>query len=208
MGQAEGLPVHHYHEVLEGGAIEVNGEGLLLTTEAVLLNPNRPPHYEKNTIEQLLNERLGAREVIWLKSGIVGDDTGGHIDDIARFTTPHSILISDDPHGPNASILEENQRLLQQQFTGTIIKLPMPKACEIPGWRLPVLPASYVNFLITNHMILVPTFRQKANDDRALGIIAEQFPRHEVVGIDALDIVHEGGAIHCISMQQAAHPIS
>ncbi len=202
MAKSQGLACRTYAEVLEGGAIESNGQGTIMTTEAVLLNPNRNPHLDKAGVEAMLQERLGADHVIWLKDGIVGDDTGGHIDDIARFVNTDTILISQDDSGPNRDTLAENRRLLQEQSGASIIDLPMPSACEIPGWRLPTLPASYVNFLITNETVLVPTFRQKKNDNAAMGVIAEHFPARDVIGIDALDIVAEGGAIHCISMQQ------
>ena len=202
MAQSQGLTCRSYPEILEGGAIESNGAGTMMTTEAVLLNKNRNPHLNKADLETLLHSRLGIEHVIWLGDGIVGDDTGGHIDDIARFTATDTILISSDPHGPNKESLTRNYHLLKEQSAASVIKLPMPEACNIPGWRLPTLPASYVNFLITNESVLVPTFRQEQNDDRALGTLREHFPSREVIGIDALDLVSEGGALHCISMQQ------
>ena len=155
----------------------------------------------------MLGENLGAKQVVWLDQGIEGDDTGGHIDDIARFTRKDQIVISQAERGPNQPILERNLHLLQEQQTSAeIIKLPMPEACEVPGWRLPVLPASYVNFLITNALVLVPTFRQPQRDQFALGLLQDIFPSRQVVGIDSLDIVREGGALHCISMQQPLAP--
>jgi len=150
----------------------------------------------------MLSQRLGAQKVIWLQNGIIGDDTGGHIDDIARFVNTNTIIISSDQNGPNKKNLEVNANLLSDQSNAEIAHLPMPEACEIPGWRLPTLPASYVNFLITNKTVLVPTFRQPKNDDRALSIIGDHFPNRKIIGIDSLDIVSEGGALHCISMQQ------
>ncbi len=195
--------------ILEGGAIEVNGAGHLLTTEAVLLNPNRNPQLSREAIEQKLRDGLGVRDILWLKQGIEGDDTDGHIDDLARFTNPHTILACTDPEGPNRSILEDNLQRLHHFARPDgrafdIVEIPLPEACEVPGWRLPVLPASYVNFLIVNDGVLVPTFRQARNDDRALGIIGELFPDRRITAIDCLDLVEEGGTLHCISQQQPA----
>ncbi|NQX01654.1 agmatine deiminase family protein [bacterium] len=197
--------------ILEGGAIEINGAGQLLTTEAVLLNPNRNPGLSRGEIEQKLRDGLGVSEIFWLKQGIEGDDTDGHIDDLARFIDPQTILACADPSAgsPNQPILQDNLSRLRS-FLGPsgrafeVLEIPLPEACEVPGWRLPVLPASYVNFLIVNGGVLVPTFRQRKNDDRALGMIRELFADREIVGIDCLDLVEEGGTLHCISQQQPA----
>ena len=197
--------------ILEGGAIEINGAGQLLTTEAVLLNPNRNTRLDRAEIEQLLREGLGVSEILWLKQGIEGDDTDGHIDDLARFVDSHTILACVDraPTSPNRAILEDNLARLRGFLAPNnrafdVVAIPLPEACEVPGWRLPVLPASYVNFLIVNGGVLVPTFRQGKNDDRALGMIRELFPDREITGIDSLDLVEEGGTLHCISQQQPA----
>ena len=197
--------------ILEGGAIEINGSGQLLTTEAVLLNPNRNPNLSREEIEAKLRDTLGVRDILWLKQGIEGDDTDGHIDDLARFIDDSTIIActEPDPTSPNRAVLDENLGRLKS-FTGAtgrgfeIVEIHLPEACEVPGWRLPVLPASYVNFLIVNGGLLVPTFRQKRNDDRALGMLRELFPDREVTGIDCLDLVEEGGTLHCISQQQPA----
>jgi agmatine deiminase len=195
--------------ILEGGAIEINGAGQLLTTEAVLLNPNRNPNLSREQIEQRLRDGLGVSEILWLKQGIEGDDTDGHIDDLARFVDPQTLLACIDPGVANQQILGENLSRLRA-FTGPngrafdVLEIPLPEACEVAGWRLPVLPASYVNFLIVNGGVLVPTFRQLKNDDRALGMIRELFPDREITGIDCLDLVEEGGTLHCISQQQPA----
>jgi agmatine deiminase len=197
--------------ILEGGAIEVNGSGQLLTTEAVLLNPNRNPTLCRDEIETRLREGLGVHEICWLRQGIEGDDTDGHIDDLARFIDDATVLacVESDANSPNAAVLAENARRLAG-FTGAggkpleVVPIHLPEACEVPGWRLPVLPASYVNFLIVNGGVLVPVFRQRANDDRALGLIRELFPDRDVQGIDCLDLVEEGGTLHCISQQQPA----
>jgi agmatine deiminase len=197
--------------ILEGGAIEINGAGQLLTTEAVLLNPNRNPQLSRAEIEQRIRDGLGVSEILWLKQGIEGDDTDGHIDDIARFVDSQTLLACTDRNetSPNQAILEDNLARLRS-FLGPnqrpfeVVEIPLPEGCEVPGWRLPVLPAAYVNFLIVNGGVLVPTFRQEKNDDRALGIIREMFPDRQVVGIDCLDLVEEGGTLHCISQQQPA----
>lgn len=197
--------------ILEGGAIEINGVGQLLTTEAVLLNPNRNPHLSRGDIEELLRQGLGVNEILWLKSGIEGDDTDGHIDDLVRFVSDTAMLacVEKDSASPNHKVLTENFSTLSgfRKTTGgpfDLIEMHMPEACEVPGWRLPVLPASYVNYLLVNHGVIVPQFRQKKNDQRALAIIQEIFPDREVVGIDCLELVEEGGTLHCISQQQPA----
>jgi agmatine deiminase len=197
--------------ILEGGAIEINGAGHLLTTEAVLLNKNRNPHLSREEIEQKLRDGLGVSEIHWLERGIEGDDTDGHIDDLARFVDEETILACIDPSGTseNQKVLNDNLGRLvsfhsHKRRPFEIVEIPLPEACEVPGWRLPVLPASYVNFLIVNGGVIVPTFRQARNDDRALGMIRELFPGREIVGIDCLDLVEEGGTLHCISQQQPA----
>lgn len=197
--------------ILEGGAIEVNGLGQLLTTEAVLLNPNRNPHLDRQQIEAKLREGLGVTEILWLARGIEGDDTDGHIDDLVRFVDAETLVacVEPNPKSPNHAVLEENFSRLRNFLTPggrtfELVPMPLPEACEVPGWRLPVLPASYVNFLIVNDGVLAPTFRQSRNDDRALGLLRELFPGREVRGIDCLDLVEEGGTLHCLSQQQPA----
>ena len=197
--------------ILEGGAIEINGAGQLLTTEAVLLNPNRNPQLGRAAIEEKLRDGLGVSEVLWLRQGIEGDDTDGHIDDLARFVDPQTLVACVDraKESANHRVLAENLARLRG-FSGPngrafeVIEMPLPQACEVPGWRLPVLPASYVNFLVVNGGVLVPTFRQGRNDDQALGLIRELFAGRDVVGIDCLELVEEGGTLHCISQQQPA----
>lgn len=195
--------------ILEGGAIEINGVGQLLTTEAVLLNPNRNSEMERDEIEQLLRGGLGVKEILWLKGGIEGDDTDGHIDDLVRFVSDSAMLacVEHDRSSPNHRILTDNWNDLAnfQTVTGgkfDLLEMPMPEACEVPGWRLPLLPAAYVNYLLVNDGVLVPQFRQKKNDQRAMAILKEVFPDRELRGIDCLDLVEEGGTLHCISQQQ------
>ena len=205
------LPRFEGGMILEGGAIEVNSQGQLLTTEAVLLNPNRNPELAREDIEGKLRDTLGVKEILWLEKGIEGDDTDGHIDDLTRFVSDDAIIACTEPDrsSPNHSALSGNMDRLKDFSTSAgkpfeIIPIHLPQACEIPGWRLPLLPASYVNFLIINHTVLVPTFRQNRNDDRAAGIIRDLFPGREVITIDCLDLVQEGGTLHCISQQQPA----
>ncbi|MDP3850336.1 MAG: agmatine deiminase family protein [Luteolibacter sp.] len=207
IAEAIGKRVFKGGMILEGGAIEINGNGQLLTTEAVLLNPNRNPRLDRGDIEQVLRDGLGVSEILWLKQGIEGDDTDGHIDDLARFTDARTILACIDRSAHNRSILNDNLARMRSHLGPNgrpfeVVEIPLPEACEVPGWRLPVLPASYVNFLIVNGGVLVPTFRQRANDDRARGMIREMFPDREITGIDCLDLVEEGGTLHCISQQQ------
>jgi agmatine deiminase len=210
---ADSLGMRHFEGdmILEGGAIEVNGAGDLLTTEAVLLNPNRNPDLGRDEIATRLRSSLGVSDILWIERGIEGDDTGGHIDDLARFVNDGTIVagIERDAASPNHAVLAGNlARLCEfRSADGTpfeMVEVPMPQACEVPGWRLPVLPASYLNFLIVNGAVLVPTFRQKHNDDRALGMLRELFPDRQIVGIDSLDLVEEGGSLHCITQQQPA----
>lgn len=197
--------------ILEGGAIEVNGAGQALTTEAVLLNPNRNPGLSREEIEVRLRMGLGVRELLWLERGIEGDDTGGHVDDLARFVGDEVIVacVEGEEASPNRAVLKSNLERLREFRTPAgrpfeIVEMPMPTACELPGWRLPVLPASYVNYLVVNGGVLVPTFRQGVRDDWALGLYRELFPGREVVGIDCLDLVEEGGSLHCLTQQQPA----
>ncbi len=210
IAEALGMRLFKGGMILEGGAIEINGAGQLLTTEAVLLNPNRNPQLSRENIEQHLRDLLGVSDVLWLEKGIEGDDTDGHIDDLARFIDPTTILAcSDSSNLGNRKTLEANRNRLanfrdSRGRSFEIFDIPLPEACEVPGWRLPILPASYVNFLILNDAVLVPTFRQKKNDDRALGLIREMFCSREIIGIDCLDLVEEGGTLHCISQQQPA----
>ncbi len=192
--------------VLEGGSIDVNGEGTILTTEQCLLNKNRNPGLGKEEIEIYLKEYLGACKVIWLKQGITGDDTDGHVDDVARFVNLTTVLCAyeDDPEDENYLPLKENYELLSKESDQDgnplkVIKLPMPG--RVGARRR--LPASYANFYIGNEVVLVPVFSHK-NDRKALKIIQEVFPDRKVVGINCREMVHGLGTIHCISQQQPA----
>lgn len=203
------LPALSSKMILEGGAIEGNGQGLLLTTEAVLLNPNRNPGMSRAEIEAELHRMLGTRSVFWLGQGIEGDDTDGHIDDMVRFVNAEAVvsITEADAHSPHYRVLAENNERLQDLRTPQgsrveIVPLPMPKPLVAKDWRLEQLPASYANFLICNGAVIVPIFMQEKEDDRALGILRECFPGRRVLGIDARRLVLEGGAIHCITQQQ------
>ncbi len=191
--------------VLEGGSIDVNGEGTLLTTEQCLLNENRNPDLTKKQIEQYLSDYLGVTHFIWLKRGILGDDTDGHIDDLARFVNPTTIVCAfqEDKTDPEYGVLNENYQILSQSLDQDgnkieVIKLPMPHLISDEGQQLP---ASYTNFYIGNEKVLVPVFDHK-NDAKALAILQKLFPTRKVVGIRCVDLVYGFGTIHCISQQQ------
>jgi agmatine deiminase len=196
--------------VLEGGAIDVNGAGTLLSTEECLLDYEvqaRNPHLSRAEIEQVLHENLGASNVLWLNKGIVGDDTHGHVDDFCRFTDEKTIALAEEknPEDANHRILEENrERLegfrLENGSRPTVVRLPMPAPLVFAGVRLP---ASYANFYIANEAVLVPTFNDE-NDRAALGILAELFPSRKIVGIHAVDLVWGLGTLHCLSQQEPA----
>lgn len=192
--------------VLEGGSIDVNGKGLLLTTEQCLLHPNRNPQLTRADIERTLKDYLGVRRILWLKEGIVGDDTDGHIDDITRFFRPDGIITVVEPNqrDPNHRLLAVNRERLRGFTTITgraieIVELPMPAPVVIKGERVP---ASYANFLIINGAVLVPTFRQSRRDQRACGIIGECFPGRDIVPIDCAELIWGLGTLHCLSQQQ------
>ncbi len=193
--------------VMEGGSIDVNGQGTLLTTEACLLNPNRNPSLTKSEIETYVREYFGVQKILWLGDGIVGDDTDGHIDDLARFVDPTTVVcvVEDDPADVNYALLQDNWQRLQgltdqhgRQLR--IVALPMPSPVEYDGNRLP---ASYANFYLANQLVLVPTYNCR-NDQRALAILQDLFPSRQVVGIPCTDLVWGLGAIHCITQQQPA----
>ena len=189
--------------VLEGGSIDVNGSGTLLTTEECLLSPvqARNPGLSPAEVERLLGEYLGIDRVVWLRRGIAGDDTHGHIDDLARFVDAETIVIAseDDPSDANYEPLRENFDLLRKE-PFRVVKLPMPHPLQFNGVRLP---ASYANFYIANRMVLVPTFNDP-NDRHALATLAGLFPDREVVGIHCVELVWGLGTLHCMTQQQPA----
>ena len=195
--------------VLEGGRIDVNGAGLMLTTEECLLSDvqQRNPGMGRTDYETVFDEYLGVEKVLWLNKGIAGDDTHGHVDDLARFVGPRTVVtvVEDDPADANSAPLLENfERLMG--FTDLdghrleVVRLPMPRPMVYAGQRLP---ASYANFYIANGVVLVPTFNDPA-DRLALGILAELFPGREVIGIHCVDLVWGLGTLHCMTQQEPA----
>jgi len=208
IAKALGLRRFEKKMVLEGGSIDVNGQGLLLTTEACLLNKNRNPSLTKEQIEQALKEYLGITTVLWLGDGILGDDTDGHIDDLSRFFSADGIVTVVEPNkrDPNHPILKENLERLHALRTPDgkpfkIVELPSPRPCIFKGQRMP---ASYANFLVINGAVLMPAFRQPKRDGAAAEVLGGCFPGREVIPIDCLDLVWGLGTLHCISQQQPA----
>ncbi len=205
IAQALGLKCEIPGVILEGGGIEVNGEGVCITTESVLLNANRHPGMTKKKLETLMKKHLGISDVIWLKDGLKNDDTDGHIDNLTRFCGPRTVLTAVAPKGnPNYEQLSANKKVLSD-WRGAdgkgleILDLPIPEEMFKDG---EIMPASYANFLITNQLVLVPLYGQKKSDAAALKVIQKAFPKHRVEGALCTAILHEGGAIHCLSQQQ------
>jgi len=196
----QGRPV-----VLEGGAIDYNGEGTLLTTEECLMDQIkqvRNPGFTKSEYEYVFSQYLGASDIIWLGEGIEGDDTHGHVDDICRFVSPGTVILAEEKNGRdyNHRVLEENAERLEGKYLPSghrleVVRMPMPGRIDFEGMRLP---ASYVNFLILNDAVLVPTFNDK-NDYLALGILRELMPGRDVIGINATDLIWGLGTLHCLS---------
>ncbi|HXF99131.1 MAG TPA: agmatine deiminase family protein [Bacteroidota bacterium] len=201
----DGKPV-----VLEGGAIDVNGRGTLITTEECLLDQHtqaRNPGMSRRDLEQIFADYLGVTNVIWLGKGIAGDDTHGHVDDVCRFVNPTTVVLctEDNPTDENYAALMENRERLQgvrlENGAGlNVIPLPMPSALYFNNVRLP---ASYANFYISNAAVLVPTFNDP-NDRAALGILSDLFTDRPVIGIHAVDLVWGFGTLHCLTQQQPA----
>ena len=200
------VPVFYPRMILEGGAIDVNGDGALLTTESCLLNPNRNPNLNRAEIETRLRDYLGAREILWLGEGIEGDDTDGHIDDLARFVSGRTILtvVEENRDDKNYEPLRENLARLRKMKIGNrkidIVTLPMPNKIVRENLRLP---ASYANFYIANSCVILPTFAD-ANDRIALSILQKLFPDRRVIGIDCRELIWGLGTFHCLTQQQPA----
>jgi agmatine deiminase len=195
--------------VLEGGSIDTNGEGILLTTEECLLSEvqQRNPGVSRAQLERVFHEYLGIDQVIWLNHGVAGDDTHGHVDDISRFVGPTTIVTAVEPDTSdlNHAPLAENLERLKAARTAdgkqfTLVELPLPRPVVFNGQRLP---ASYANFYIANGVVLVPTFHDRS-DRVALNILAEVFPDREVIGIHSVDLVWGLGTLHCMTQQQPA----
>jgi agmatine deiminase len=207
IGAELNIPVVNPGIVMEGGSVDFNGRGTVLTTTSCLLNPNRNPHLTREQIEDFIRRFYGVRNILWLGDGIVGDDTDGHIDDITRFVNPDTVITmiehnaSDENHKP----LKENVKLLESFRLEdgkalNIVELPMPSPVYYEGTRLP---ASYANFYIANRYVVVPIFRDP-NDDKALDLLQQYFPDRKVVGLDSTDIIWGLGSFHCLSQQEPA----
>ncbi len=203
-----GLPVFKADIVMEGGAIDVNGAGTLLTTTSCLLHPNRNGGLRQADVERYLKAYYGQRHVVWLGEGIAGDDTDGHVDDLARFIGERLIVtaVEDDRADANYRVLRANRRALDRARDAVgrpfeILELPMPRPVVYEGMRLP---ATYVNFLFVNGGLLVPTFGDRRRDRLALARLQRALPRRQVVGVDCRALIWGLGAIHCLTQQQPA----
>ena len=201
------IPVVYPGIVMEGGSVDFNGKGTVLTTTSCLLNENRNPHLDQKQIEEYLYNYYGVTNILWLGDGIVGDDTDGHIDDITRFVNEDTVVtvMEADRQDENYAPLKENRKLLDKMKLENgksinVVELPMPAAVVYEDMRLP---ASYGNFYISNKYVVVPTFEDK-NDDRALEILQKCFPDRKVVGLNSIDIIWGLGSFHCLSQQEPA----
>lgn len=190
--------------ILEGGSIDVNGTGTMITTESCLLSPTRNPELTKAQIEERLRQYFGVTNILWLLAGIEGDDTTGHVDDITRFVNQNTVVTvtESNPHDANYAPLQENLERLRgmQDERGqqlTVLELPMPKEFVVDGRRMA---ASYANFYIANQVVLVPTYAQPS-DAQALGVLQECFPDRRVIGIDSREFIWGYGSIHCSTQQ-------
>jgi agmatine deiminase len=207
LGELLGLPVKSPGIVLEGGSVDVDGDGTLLTTESCLLHPNRNPERDRQSLERFLGTYLGAETVLWLGQGIAGDDTDGHVDDLTRFVAPGTVVtvLEEDPGDENYRPLQENLERLHGMTDARgrrleVLELPMPLPVYHEGYRCP---ASYANFYIANESVLMPCFGSP-RDEKARGVLAEAFPDRRVVAIDCRDVVWGLGAIHCVTQQEPA----
>ncbi len=206
IGEELGLRVFYPKMILEGGSIEVNGTGALLTSESCLLNPNRNPSLGRAEIEQRLRDYLGVREILWVGDGIEGDDTDGHIDDLTRFVSERTVVTAVEANRDDSNFqpLQENlTRLREFRIAGRpleIIELPMPAKIVHEGQ---VLPASYANFYIANETVLLPVFADP-NDAKAIEVIQSAFPKRRVIPIDCRELIWGLGAFHCLTQQQPA----
>ncbi|WP_421870916.1 agmatine deiminase family protein [Marinoscillum sp.] len=201
-----GLKVFNPGIVMEGGSVDFNDQGIVLTTTACLLNKNRNPHLNQEQIEGFLKDYYGASQIWWIGDGIVGDDTDGHVDDITRFVNNNTVVTVVEPNeaDENHTPLQENLQMLKsfKLPDGSplqVIELPMPNSIIYDDQRLP---ASYANFYIANECVVVPTYRDKKNDPVALEILSALFTDRKVIGIDSTDIVWGLGSFHCLSQQE------
>lgn len=209
LGETVGFPVRRSELVAEGGGLETNGAGVLLTTDSVLLNPNRNPDWSRAELEAELKQQLGVTTVFWLERGFTDDDTDGHIDMLTRFVREDVVVtVTAKPGHPDHRQLAANRERLQDLCTVAgsrveVLDLPVPlDPVHAVGARSETLPASYANFLILNGAVLVPGYEQPRSDDRARGILRECFPDREVISIPSVGFLSEGGALHCLSQHQ------
>ena len=207
IGEALGLQVFHPGIIMEGGSVDFNGAGTVITSTACLLNPNRNPHLNQSEIEKYLMDFYGQDQVLWVDEGIVGDDTDGHIDDTVRFVSEDTVItvVEEKRSDENYDLLQHNLNQLKQMrlLNGkqlNIIEIPMPDDVIWEGQRLP---ASYANFYIANNQVIVPTYRC-SKDEKVMSIIQDCFPDREIVGIDSTDIIWGLGSFHCLSQQEPA----
>jgi agmatine deiminase len=205
IANALNLPVFYPNIIMEGGSVDFNGAGTIMTSKSCLLNPNRNPHLNQNQIEKYLGDYYGIDQILWVSDGIVGDDTDGHIDDTVRFINEDTVLtvVENNVNSKNYELLNQNLKELKQMrlLNGkqlNIIELPMPKEVI---YEQQLLPASYANFYISNGHIIVPTFKCD-QDDKAMQIIQSCFQTRQVVGIDSTDIIWGLGSFHCLSQQE------
>jgi agmatine deiminase len=203
-----GLPVFSPGIVMEGGAVDFNGAGTVLTTASCLLHENRNGGLPQREVERYLKAYYGQQHVVWLGDGIAGDDTDGHVDDLARFVGPRTIItaVEPDPRDANYRVLQDNRRRLarardQNGRPFDIVEIPMPAPVFHGEERLP---ATYVNFYFVNGALLVPTYRDRKRDRQALDTLRQVLPDREVIGIDCTEIVWGLGSIHCLTQQQPA----
>jgi agmatine deiminase len=206
IGEALGLEVFYPGIIMEGGSVDFNGAGTVITSTCCLLNENRNPHLTQAEIEKYLCDYYGQDQVLWVHEGVIGDDTDGHIDDTVRFINADTVItvVEDKKSDPNYAPLQRNledlkkMRLLNGKQLN-IVELHMP---DVVIWEGQALPASYGNFYIANHAVVVPTFRNEIKDQKALDIIGACFPDRKVVGIDSTDIIWGLGSFHCLSQQE------
>lgn len=205
IGNKMGLPVFNPGIIMEGGSVDFNGAGTVITSTACLLNPNRNPHLNQPQIEQYLMDFYGQDQVLWVDEGIVGDDTDGHIDDTVRFVNEDTVItvVEENTQDDNYELLQTNLKQLKAMrlLNGkqlNIVELPMPDPVI---WEEQMLPSSYANFYIANKQVVVPTFRSD-KDDKVLQVVQQSFPDREIVGIDSTDIIWGLGSFHCLSQQE------
>ena len=203
--QSTGVPIINRSMVMEGGAVETNGEGDLVVSRNCLLNPNRNPGLSKDEISRILQEGLGVKRVHWLDGCIEGDDTDGHVDNLVRFSQPYTVLVAstDDPEDQNYEMLRRVWKQCEclRSVSGRrfrIVPVPIPRATYADGRQLPM---SYLNFYIANGAVFVPVFGQRGPDETALAALVTAFPSREIIPIDCRKLILEGGALHCLTQQ-------